>query len=108
MESAIDPSSNHKTDGPGRDVSFLRGDGAIDEIDPRGVMANARRIEEVPRLAIRVNLPAADEARVKKKKPFVAGIRDLAVALCDEHGIALMQCEPGRAYGYSKGHWLGR
>jgi hypothetical protein len=32
----------------------------------------------------------------------------LAVALCDEHGIALMQCEPGRAYGYSKGHWLGR
>src|SRR5262245_27735871 len=53
-------------------------------------MGDRTSVEKIPRFAIGVDGPAADDPRVKEIEALVARPVDLPVWLADQHGLALM------------------
>ena len=71
-----------------RDRAVLGQEGAVGQEDARGVVGDGAAVQQVPGLAVGVDRPAADHARVEEVQALVARPVDLAVRFGDQHRLA--------------------
>ena len=62
----------------------------IREVDSRGIVRNRTSIEKFPRLAVRINCPTADDARIKEIKTLLARRLNLPIWLAHKDRLAVM------------------
>ena len=56
--------------------------------DARGVVADRTAVEQIPRFAVGVDGPGADQAGIEEIETLVGRPADLSVRLGDQHGLA--------------------
>ena len=65
-------------------------DGLVGEEDTCRVIVDGAAVQQLPRFAVGVDRPTADNPRVEEVEALVARPIDLPVRLADEHGLALV------------------
>jgi hypothetical protein len=63
---------------------------SIRKINSRGIMRYRTSIEELPRFAVRVDRPTADNSRIKEIEPLLAGPVDLTIRFSHQDCLAVM------------------
>src|SRR5215471_16003787 len=69
----------------------------IGQIDPGCVIADGAAVQELPRLAIGIDGPTADNPGIEEIQPFFTRPVDLPVLLADQHGLTLVDRDQWRA-----------
>src|SRR5208337_5235940 len=72
-----------------RDRAILCQEGAVRQIDGRGVVGRGAAVQEIPGLAISINRPAAQYTGVEKVKAALTGPVDLGIGFGDEHRLSV-------------------
>src|SRR5712692_2409152 len=105
VNASTDRAAEHESEGTWRDLAVFSGNGPIGEEYTRSVMGDVAGVEQVPKLAVCIDAPAADQPGVEKVEALVTRPRNLAVAIGDQNAISLMQSELRWAHGNFKSHW---
>jgi hypothetical protein len=90
VESARDRAADRKADCSLRNRSVFARQCPVGEKDAAGVVADRAAIEQLPRLAIRINGPTTEDARITEIEAFFTRPFDLAVGLADQYRLALV------------------
>jgi hypothetical protein len=90
MKAASDRAADRKPDRALRNRSVLARQRTVGQKDAAGVVADGAAIDWLPRLAIGIDGPTAEDARIAEIEAFFAGPFDLAVGLADQHRLALV------------------
>jgi hypothetical protein len=90
VHSFADKSADDETKCAGRDDAIRRRNCSIRKINSRGVRRYRTSIEELPRLAVGVDSPTADDSRVKEIEPLFAGPVNLSIRFTDQDCLAVM------------------
>src|ERR1700745_4145165 len=90
MHAAEDRSADREADGARRDRTVFGENGFIGEEDARGMIIDGTAVQQLPRCAVGIDRPVADNPRVEKVKALLARPVDLPVRLADEHRLTLM------------------
>src|SRR6266478_1712562 len=90
MHAAEDRSTDREAEGARRDRTVFGENGFIGEEDARGMIVDGTAVQQLPRFAVGIDRPVADNPRVEKVKALLARPVDLPVRLADEHRLTLM------------------
>ena len=92
----MNPSAYGEAERARRDDARFRRKSPIGQEDTRRVIGDGTAVQQLPRFAIGVDGPTADDARIEKvKAPFARPI-DLSVGVADKDGLTLMDGDLGR------------
>src|SRR5262249_25461504 len=97
VQAADDRSTDREANGALRDGAVLGENGFVGEKDACGMIVDGAAVQELPRFAIGVNCPVADNSRVEKVEALLARPADLPVWLADEHRLTLVDGDLWRA-----------
>jgi hypothetical protein len=90
VEAATDRSTDRQPERALSNRSVFAHQRPVGEKDAAGVVTDGAAIECLPRLAIRVDRPTAEDTRITEIKALFAGPFDLAVRLGNQHRLALV------------------
>ena len=90
MHAAIDPPADGESERTRGDGAAFGCNGSVRQGDPRRVVGDGAAVEQLPRLAVRVDGPAADHARIEKVQTFVTGPVNLAIQVGDQDRLTVM------------------
>ena len=90
VQAAADRSADGEAEGARENRAVFGRDGLVGEEDTCRVIADRASVEQLPRLAVGVNRPTADNPRVEEVQALVARPSDPPVRLADEHGLPLV------------------
>ena len=98
MHAVLDQPAQHQAQRALRYRTGSRGQRLVGQVYAGHVIIHRPAVQQVPFLAVRVQGPAADQARIVEIQPALARIGDRAVGLGDKHGAALVDRYLLRAY----------
>ena len=90
VHAAADRSADGEAERARENWTVFREKGLVGKEDACRVVADGTAVQQLPRLAVGVNRPTADDPRIKKVKTLFARPIDLPVRLADEDRLALM------------------
>ena len=90
VHASIDRSADHERQGAHRDGAAARQKIAVGQEDAGGIVGNGAAIQQHPWLAVGIDGPSTDDARVEEIDSLLAGRDDLAILLRDQHRLALV------------------
>src|ERR1700757_1920544 len=95
VHTADDRSADREADGARCDRTIFGENGFIGEEDTRCIIVDGTAGQQLPRFAVGINRPVADNSRVKKVQALLARPVDLPVRLADEHRLTLVDGDLG-------------
>jgi hypothetical protein len=98
VQSAIDRTADGQLERMRRNTALFGRDVGIGQEYARGKMEKITAVEKLPRQAIRVDHPVADQSRVKEKQPQCRGKWNLPVPIRDQHAVSLVDRDLRGAY----------
>src|SRR5215472_6871815 len=97
VQAAADRPADREAQGAWWDRAGLRQESTIGEKDAGCVVADRPAVQQFPRLAIGVDPPAADNARIEEIEALVARPIDLPILFGDQHRLSLVDRDLRRA-----------
>src|SRR5438046_8202802 len=97
MHAADDGPTDRQAHGARRDGAVFGENGFIGEEDARGMIVDGAAVQQLPRFAIGVNRPVADNPGIEKVKALLARPIDPSVWFADEHRLTLVDGDLARA-----------
>src|SRR6266446_8124560 len=96
VQAASDGSADRQPDRARRDYPVFGENGLVGEENACGMIVEGTAIQQLPRFAVCVDRPVADNPRVEKIEALLARPADLPVRLADEHRLTLVDRDLGR------------
>ena len=90
VQAAADRSADREAEGARGNRAVFGEDGLVGEEDACRVIVDRAAVQQLPRFAVGVNRPTADNPRVEEVQTLVARPIDLPVRLADEHRLTLV------------------
>ena len=90
VHAAADRSADGEAEGARENRAVFGEDGLIGEEDACRVIVDRAAVQQLPRFAVGVNRPTADDPRVEEVQTLLARPSDLPVRLADEHRLTLV------------------
>jgi hypothetical protein len=90
VQSPADQPADNETKCAGRNDAVRGRYRSIRKINSRGVGRYRASIEEIPRLAVRVNGPTVDDSRVEEIESLLAGRVDLSIGFTYQYRLAVV------------------